>query len=465
MESNSEQKIALIVTTLCAFITPFMGSSVNIALPAIGREFHLDAVYLNWIASSFLLTTAALLLPAGRLADIYGRIKIFKIGVVIFAAGTLFCGVSFSGIFLIAARCIQGIGSALIFSTATAILVSSYPAEKRGQVLGINTAAVYSGLSTGPFFGGIITQSLGWRFIFFAALLLAAVLLILLVFKFKTEWIEAKGEKFDLKGAALYGIVLTAIMYGFSLLPHLPGVLLTTAGIAGFIIFIKFEMKTPKPVINIRLFAENKPYAFSNLAALINYCATFAVSFLLSFYLQYIKGFTPKDAGIILIAQPIVQALFSPVAGRLSDRIEPAIVSSIGMALTTAGLAILFFLSEQTGLLFIIISLIFLGFGFALFSSPNANAIMSSVEKKILRRGSFNTINNAADGTNVFDGDSNNNLFHLYRECGYYPAKSHRVINQHPCCICCFQPALFRRDFCFASKREDTSVKFYWGKP
>lgn len=381
---DTNKTLALIITTLCSFITPFMGSSINIALPTIGHELHLDAVYLNWIATSFLLTTAALLLPAGRLADIYGRNKILKAGVLVFSLGTLFCGVSIDGITLIAARSLQGIGASMIFSTSMAILVSVFPAEKRGQVLGINTAAVYSGLSTGPFLGGLITQSLGWRFIFFLTLILSAALILMLFLKFKSEWIEAKGEKFDLKGAVLYGIVITATMYGFSLLPHIPGVLLTVAGIIGFFFFAGYELKIPNPVVNLNLFAVNKAYAFSNLAALINYCATFAVSFLLSFYLQYIKALSPRDAGTILIVQPIVQALFSPLAGKLSDRIEPAVVSSIGMAITTAGLIILIFLSEQTGILFVIISLIFLGFGFALFSSPNANAIMSSVDKKYL---------------------------------------------------------------------------------
>lgn len=381
---KTENRLALIITTMCSFITPFMGSSINIALPTIGHEMHLDAVYLNWIATSFLLTTAALLLPAGRVADIYGRTKILKAGVIVFALGTLFCGLSFTGITLIVSRCMQGIGSAMIFSTSTAVLVSVFPAEKRGQVLGINTAAVYTGLSSGPFIGGIITQTLGWRYIFIIAFLLAIVVMLMLHFRFKMEWIEAKGEKFDLKGAVLYGLVLTAAMYGFSLLPHMPGLLLTIAGVLGFVMFVRFELNIPNPVVNIGLFANNKPYAFSNLAALVNYCATFAVSFLLSFYLQYIKGLTPRDAGTVLIVQPVFQAIFSPLAGRLSDKIEPAIVSSIGMALTTAGLIILIFLAETTGLMFVIISLVFLGFGFALFSSPNANAIMSSVEKRFL---------------------------------------------------------------------------------
>lgn len=382
MSEKPNKNIVLLITTVISFMTPFMGSSINIALPSIGKEFLLNTVYLNWIATSFLLTTAALLLPAGRLADIYGRIKLFKTGTIVFSVGTLLCGLSFSGELLIAARVLQGIGSSMIFSTSTAILVSVFPPEERGKVLGINTTAVYTGLSIGPFIGGMLTQTFGWRSIFFLTFIFGVLALALIYTKLKMEWIEAYGEKFDLKGSVIYGFVLIAVMYGFSSLPQITGIILTGCGIIAFYFFLRYELRIKNPVLNISLFKMNKAFAFSNLAALINYSATFAVSFLLSFYLQYIKGLTPRAAGTVLIAQPIIMAIFSPLSGKLSDKIEPNIVSSIGMAITTIGLIILVFLSSETSLVFIVVSLVFLGFGFALFSSPNANAIMSSVEKK-----------------------------------------------------------------------------------
>lgn len=141
-------------------------------------------------------------------------------------------------------------------------------------------------------------------------------------------------------------------------------------------------MKSESPVFEVNLFRHNRVFAFSNLAALINYVATFAISFLLSLYLQMIKGLHPQEAGMILIAQPIVQAFFSPYAGRLSDRIQPRIVASIGMGLTTMGFSLFIFLDEETTIPFIAACLILHGFGFALFSSPNTNAVMSSIEKR-----------------------------------------------------------------------------------
>jgi EmrB/QacA subfamily drug resistance transporter len=379
-----DRKYILIITSISSFTTPFMGSAINLALPSMGIEFSLNAVLLGWIATSFLLATAALLLPAGRLADIYGRTILFKIGLGLYTLASLFCGLSYSGEVLIISRILQGIGAAMLFSTSTAILVSFFPSEERGKVLGINTAAVYSGLSSGPFIGGLITQHFGWRYIFFINVLMGLLSLIIAFRKLKYEWAEAKGEKFDLAGSIAYGVTLVIIMYGFSVLPNMYGSYLIILGVSGFYIFSRFELKVSNPVFTMNLFTTNKAFAYSNLAALINYSATFAVGFLLSFYLQYIKGFNPQTAGIILVSQPIIMAIFSPISGKISDKVEPRIVASAGMIITTMGLFILIFLKTDTSLVFIITSLVFLGFGFALFSSPNTNAVLSSVDKKFL---------------------------------------------------------------------------------
>ena len=384
MNERKDRKYILIITSISSFTTPFMGSAINLALPSIGKEFSLNAVVLGWIATSFLLATAALLLPAGRLADIYGRVKLFKMGIGIYTIGSLFCGISNSGEVLIISRILQGIGAAMLFSTSTAILVSFFPSEERGKVLGINTAVVYTGLSSGPFLGGIVTQHFGWRYIYFINALLGLISLIIAFRKLKYEWAEAKGEKFDFAGSTVYGVTLIIIMYGFSILPKMYGTYLIILGLIGFYIFSRFELKVSNPVFNMSLFTTNKAFTFSNLAALINYSATFAIGFLLSFYLQYIKGFNPQTAGIILVSQPLMMAVFSPISGRISDKTEPRIVASTGMIITTIGLFILIFLRADTSLVFIITSLVFLGFGFALFSSPNTNAVLSSVDKKFL---------------------------------------------------------------------------------
>ena len=382
MSNDTSKGTALLVATMASFLVPFMGSSVNIALPSIGKEFAMDAVLLSWVATSFLLATAMFLLPFGRIADIVGRKRIFAYGMLIYTIAALLSALSTSAIMLISFGVLRGIGSAMIFSTSVAILTSVFPAEERGKVLGINVAAVYLGLSLGPFLGGFLTQYLGWRSIFWINVPMGLAVVTLVYWKLKGDWIEAKGEKFDLTGSLIYSLSLVAIMYGFSLLPGIWGAGLILIGVLGIMAFVKWETKVKSPLLNINFFIKNRVFAFSNLAALVNYSATFGVIFILSLYLQYIKGLSPQSAGLILVAQPTVQAILSPFAGRLSDRIEPRVVASIGMAFTCVGLVLLSFLGENTTLPFIIGSLLLLGLGFALFSSPNTNAIMSSVERK-----------------------------------------------------------------------------------
>lgn len=382
MTDKKQLYILLFATTLSSFITPFMGSGVNVALPVMARDLSMNALTLSWVASSFILAAAITLVPLGRLADIYGRKKIFLYGAIIFTSASFLCTWSPNQTFLIFVRAIQGIGGAMIFSTGTAMLISAYSPRERGKILGINIAAVYIGLTIGPFIGGLLTEHLGWRYIFLFTSLLGIVVIFLIAFMVKEEWRESEGESFDFTGSLLYAVALFAVMYGFSLLPALRAGGLIGFGVICLVFFVRQQLRNPYPLLDIRLFRDNKVFAFSNLAALINYSATFAVTFLLSLYLQHIKALSPSQAGIILIAEPAMQALFSPLAGKFSDRFEPRIIASIGMALNVIGLVPLIFIHGDTSIHYIVLCLIVLGVGFALFSSPNVNATMSAVENK-----------------------------------------------------------------------------------
>lgn len=382
MNNAVNKRAVLLIAALSSFLTTFMGSSINIALPSIGREFQMDAVLLSWVATSYILATAMFLLPFGRLADIHGRKRILTYGIFIFTISSLLLSFAPSAIVLISLRVVQGIGSAMIFASAIAIISSVFPVGERGKALGITVATTYLGLSLGPVLGGLLTQHFGWRSIFLATVPLGATVIALIFGKMKAEWAEAKGEKFDLIGSVIYSLALIGIIYGFSLLPAMLGIWLIVMGVSGIFAFVRREMKVESPILNINLFRKNRVFAFSNLAVLLNYSAAFAVGFLLSLYLQYIKGLSPQSAGLILVAMPAVQASFSPVAGRLSDRIEPRILASVGMGLIAVGLSLFISLNEKTSLGFIIANLILIGFGFALFASPNTNAIMSSVKQR-----------------------------------------------------------------------------------
>lgn len=360
----------------------FLISSVNIALPAIEKSFGLNAVTLSWVVTSFLLSTAMFLLPFGRWGDLTGIRWLFKTGVVVFTLSSLMCGFAPSGTWLIIFRFIQGIGAACSSTTGLAILVSSFLPQQRGRVLGFSVAAVYLGLAFGPFAGGYITQFLGWRSIFFLSAILGILTTaIAIMYLGKDEANMDAERKIDLRGTILYMIGLVILVYGSSQIPSLTGWLLLASGILTLFVFWRMETKSAYPVIDTGLFTKNRLFAFSNLAALINYSATFAIVFLLSLYLQKIAGLSPRSAGTILVAQPAVMAIFSPIAGRLSDRIQPRYLTTIGMSMCTTGLAAFAFLSLSTPVWIIVCLLFWLGLGFALFSSPNMNTIMSAVSK------------------------------------------------------------------------------------
>jgi EmrB/QacA subfamily drug resistance transporter len=379
---KSLERSALFVATLTSFMGPFTISSVNVALPTIQAEFSADAVLLGWVATSFLLAMAVFLVPFGKAADIYGRKKIFTWGLVLYTFSSFLAAFSFSMKMLITMRILQGFGSAMSVTTGMAILTSVFAPSKRGRAIGIYVSAVYIGLSVGPFAGGFIARYLGWRSIFVVVVPFGVVSVFMTMRYLKGEWADARGEKLDIRGSVLYGFSILALVYGASLLPRMVAVYLIILGLAGLGIFIRFEMSVRYPVFEVRLFNQNKLFTFSSLAALINYSATFSLTFLLSLYLQYIKNIPPQYAGSILIAQPIVMAVFSPLAGRLSDKIEPRLIASAGMMMTAIGLFSLVFIGAGTSKVLIVLTLAFLGFGFSLFSSPNMNAIMSAVENR-----------------------------------------------------------------------------------
>jgi EmrB/QacA subfamily drug resistance transporter len=381
---DSRQKTALSIAVLSSFLTPFMGSSLNIALPSMGREFSMNAVLISWVATAYLLSAAILLIPFGKLADMYGRKRIFLSGMIIFTFSSLLGALATSGTIMLLSRIIQGIGSTMIFGTAMAILTAVFPPGERGKAIGLNSASVYLGLSLGPFIGGLLTEHFGWRSIFWIMVPLGILTIYLVARHLKGEWADDKRQRFDWGGTLLYALALVGIMLGFSELGNGLGILILGAGLLLLGFFLFFESRIENPILNIKIFKSNKVFSYSNLAALINYSATFALIFMLSLYLQYVRGFSPQRSGLIIFTQPLVMTLISPISGRLSDRFEPRLIATWGMSVCTAGLAIFAFLQPDTSILFIILNLMLLGFGFALFSSPNTNAVMSSVDKKDL---------------------------------------------------------------------------------
>lgn len=380
--SKQNKKIGLTIITLSSFLVFFMASSINIAIPDITKEFQLNAMFLNWIVSSYLLATTIFLVPVSRLADIYGRKKVFILGLGIFIIASILSAISFSFWFLLMMRLLHGLGSAMVFSTGIPILASLFSSEERGKILGINASSVYFGLAAGPFLGGYLVSWLGWRSIFFINIPFGLIAWVLVIWKLKGEWVNAKHELFDVIGSILLMLAIIFLICGFSFITSYFGFILIGAGILGFTVFIRWELRFRSPIIPINLFIKNKVFVFSNIATLISYCSAYAIAFLFSLYLQYIKKLSPQDSGSLLIIQPIFMAIFSPIAGKMSDKIEPRLLASFGLILTAVSLILSIFLTSNSENYYILITLMILGTGVAFFASPNNNAIMSSVEVK-----------------------------------------------------------------------------------
>ncbi len=379
---TSNVNAILFVICLSSSLVPFMGSALNLALPYINEDFSINASLSGWIPTSYMLSTAIFQIPCAKFADMIGRRKVFVWGLILFILFTVLSGVASSVVSLIIYRFLSGIGSAMIFGTSAAILMSAIPLQKRGQALGINAATVYFSLAAGPFLGGILTQYWGWQSIFYISALIAFLVLIGALFAIKENWKEERKQTFDITGSALYALGLSAIIYGFTILPAILGFILLTVGIFIMVVFSVYENKQTNPVFNIKVFFENRVFKYSSLSALINYSATFAISFMLSLYLQYVRGLSPRDAGFILIVQSIMMAVVSFASGKLSDKMSASFLSTLGMSIIFVGLIGLCFIGESTNFYIIIALLVLIGFGFGVFSSPNMNILMSSVDKQ-----------------------------------------------------------------------------------
>jgi len=377
---SGDRTIILAVVTIATFLNPFTGSSINLALPLIGEEFGIDAVILSWVPAAYLLSTAIFLLPAGRVGDLLGRGRVFAWGTLIYTAASLLTIFTPNITFLLGCRFLQGFGSAMVFSNAVAIIAEVYPPGERGAALGLNTMAVYGGLTLGPFLGGLLTQYMGWRSIFGVTILLGAIVLVS-VNRLPSSLSLRREEPFDIRGAAFSAMIMVLFFLGISELPAIPGLVAVLCSFGFLVVFVKMEDATPSPLFPISLFRENRSFTYSNASALINYSATFAVTFLMSLYLQVVQGYSPAFAGLVLLVQPMVQMVFSPFTGKLSDRMPPENLASLGLVVSAASLFGFSFLSSDSSLGMVILLLVLLGVGLALFSAPNTNAIMGAVSR------------------------------------------------------------------------------------
>ena len=380
---TKKQRAVLITVLITAFISPFMGSSMNLCVISIEAEFHTSAALVGWVITGFTMATVALSMPMGKIADATGRKRILFLGLTGYIILYFLSLFSVSIYMLLILRVLQGIAAAMIYATNNAVLLDAFPGNVRGKMLGISVTSTYLGLSLGPVLGGILNHVFGWRSVFITALVISGVAWCVCLFGVENDrHKKPESSRFDFSGNILFAFSTVVLLYALTNLSiqRFARILLIVGAVL-FALFVRREAKAPDPMLRITMFTKDSAFTLSNVAALLNYGSTFAISYLISIYLQSIKGFSSQTAGFVLLFMPIMQAIFSSMMGKLSDRIAPYKLATLGMAWNTVGLVFLVFIKPQTPLPALIVLLAYLGFGFAIFSSPNTNAILSCVTR------------------------------------------------------------------------------------
>jgi len=377
---TKEQKIALAVATGTSFATAFSGSATNLAIPAMGTYFNMGAASVGWITTAYVIVIAAMAVPFGKIADSTSRKYMLAAGVAVFGVASVAAVFMGSVAGILAMRAIMGIGAAMIFASNMPIAINAFPGNERGKAIGIVTSGIYTGLAIGPALGGFLNNLFGWQAIFLFGAAIAFASMILTLTGVADDRQKKTGAKFDLGGNIVYILMIICLIYGLTALNSIRfGWAFLLCGVILGVLFVRIELRFENPVIDVRIFAEDRVFTLSNLTALFNYSATFALGYFVSIYLQVAQGLSSQTAGLVMMMQPILMAVFSPWTGRMSDRIPAYKLASSGMAV--CALTLLFFAFAYVGMPIwaVCAALAAAGFGIALFSSPNTNVIMSCV--------------------------------------------------------------------------------------
>ncbi len=375
--------IILFTTTSAQFLMPFMMAGVNAILPSIGADTHASAMELSLLITFYALGLTMFQLTAGRMGDIWGRRRIFLWGICIFTLTTMLVGFINNIYILLLLRIAQATGSAMFSASGLAILAVSTPSHLLGRYVGFSAMAVYAGIACGPPIAGIIAGTIGWRWLFWGTALASLVPLYCMRFVIDKEWYQGRGEPFDWKGSIFFGLSMTSFTIGCTIIQkNLPlSLILMGIGIVLFIIYIRMELHTPYPILDIRLLVKNKLFALSSLAAFINFSSCFGMLFFFGIYLQLVRNLSAMQAGLFLSLQFVVQTLVTPYSSTLSERYGAGRISAIGITFTGLGLCSSAFLGLESHLGFFVFAQVVLGIGMGLFAAPNTTVMLESVDE------------------------------------------------------------------------------------
>lgn len=380
MSIAKEHRWLLLAVCAAQFFMPFMVAGVNAVLPPLGESLGASARELSLLGAVYTLGLVVFQLAGGTLGDIYGRRRIFLFGLSLFSVLALVLGfIPYIDLF-IGLRLFQGMGAAMLSSASLALLASAAPKEMRASYLGLSNVAVYAGIACGPPVGGLVAGWLGWRWLFWGTGLAALAAMCIMVFRVPLEWRTAGEEPFDVPGCLLYGGAMAALTFGASCIAddHLLGGGLFLLCLVLLACFVWRELRSPFPMVDVRLLRSNRVLSLSLVAAFVNYCSFFGMVFFFSLYLQVGRGFSVQEAGLLLALQAAVQSLSSPLAARLCDRYDQGLISTAGTVFCGLGLLSAAFLDMDSSLWVIVGAQCLIGAGVSLFALPNTTIILEA---------------------------------------------------------------------------------------
>lgn len=379
--SDKECRDLLFATCLGAAITPLMGTMISLALPCIGKDLDASTHSLAMINTVFLIASVMFMVPAARFASIYGMKKTSIIGLIVVIISAFLSALSPNLGFLLVMRFVLGAGSSILTVTGIAMLSAVYPAHRRGWAIGIYTAVTYIGFTLGPSIGGTLSDLIGWRVLFLLMVPLSISSLIFFL-RFDKDIFPMHGKKMDMKGSFLWMGSILIMMLGVAYVTETWGMILIFSGSLLLIVTFYLLSKKENPVLNVKLFRICM-FRRSCIAAFMNYAAASSLTFFLALYLQSIGQMTASEAGILMMLQPFIQAIFTVWSGSMSDRIEDKrILPTAGMGMICMGSLMMVFIGPEVSLLYVASVLLIFGMGIALFAAPNTSVIISSVSKE-----------------------------------------------------------------------------------
>ena len=386
LSSNPNWKWFILCTVLLgATMSALDVSIVNVAMPTLKNSFKVSMAVIEWVAIAYTLALTVFLPLFGKLADMYGRSRLYNTGFLVFSAGSLLCGLSTSAGYMIVSRIIQAIGAGLLQANSVALITQAFQPCERGRAIGIQGAVQAVSMSVGPFVGGLLIATVGWRAIFLINIPIGILGTAAALFILPPDQLMKEKQKIDYVGAGLFASGLALLMLAFNEVVRLGWashiiIFYSLSGIALLSLFVITELKVENPLINLKLFS-HPTFLLGNLTGMMSYAVLFAVLFLMPFYFEKVLGFSTALTGSLLTPIPLAMTVVAPLSGYISDKRGPRIVTTLGMLMSALACFSLVFVGQSVRIPLLVVELIFLGVGMGLFTPPNNSAVMGSAPK------------------------------------------------------------------------------------